>query len=370
MENYFIVLFGILVSCITYTVIVFQFIEERYSRIYNNKICYMVVRVVICISMMGINILGNPILNLLGWIVLICFVAIKLYSDQGKSVIRRVSEIAILFLVFAACETVGYLISQFIIWQLGINNTQPMLAECFHMTFSKIFIILFYYGIITKLWASNIRKVSSTQWMTYVVIIIYSIVNLAVIEVIISNGVAISFGERLLLLINMLCIVFADMFLLFFSKYTEENNLLKMQLNLTEQQADLQYEYYVQQEDKYNESIKILHDVNKHLNMIQEIYKNNEKSEAIIYAKEIGKMLEPLVVKQYVSNPILNILLNDKIKYASMRNINFQIDIGEVELGFMKPMEITTVFGNLIDNAIDACSLVDGEIYIFKNKCF
>ena len=365
MENCFTLLFGILVSCITYTVIAFQFIEERYSRIYTNKMYYAVIQAAICIAMMGINILNNPVLNLAGWIGAFGATAIKMYSDQEKNVIRRLSEIAILFLVFAVCETVGYLIFQFTFWKLGLDSMQPMLEECLHMTFSKLIIIIFYYGVIAKIWSHNSQKFSYTQWITYAIIIIYSIVNLAVIEVVVSNEMVTSFGERLLLLINMFCIVFADMFLLFFTKFTEENSYLKMQLNLTEQQANLQYEYYLQQEDKYNESIKILHDVNNHLKMIEEIYKNTGNNEATTYAKEIGKMLEPLVVKKYIDNPILNILLNDKIKYASMHNIDFQTEIGAIDLGFMEPMEITTIFGNLIDNAIEACTLVSDNRQIF-----
>ena len=172
MENCFTLLFGILVSCITYTVIAFQFIEERYSRIYTNKMYYAVIQAAICIAMMGINILNNPVLNLAGWIGAFGATAIKMYSDQGKNVIRRLSEIAILFLVFAVCETVGYLIFQFTFWKLGLDSMQPMLEECLHMTFSKLIIIIFYYGVIAKIWSHNSQKFSYTQWITYAIIII------------------------------------------------------------------------------------------------------------------------------------------------------------------------------------------------------
>lgn len=364
MENYFTLLFGIFISCITYTVIGFQFIEERYERIYTNKMYYVAVQATICILMMGINGLNNPILNLLGWVCGFGIIVIKMYSGQGKHILRRLMEIITLCLIFAVCETVGYLVFEFTCWKLGFNTIQPMFEECLNMTFSKLIIIIFYYGVIAKLWSRNEQKFSIAQWITYAVIVIYSVINLAVIAVVVSNEMATGFGERLLLLINMFCIVFADMFLLFFTKFTEENSHLRMKLNLTEQQANIQYAYYLQQEDKYNESIKILHDVNKHLKMIEEIYQNNGQNEATIYAKEIGKMLEPLVVTQYINNPIFNILLNDKMKYAAMHNINFQVEIGSIDLNFMEPMEITTIFGNLLDNAIEACCQVRENRYI------
>lgn len=365
MENYLTLLFGILVSCFTYTFIAFQFIEERYSRVYTSKILYIILKFSICVGMIGINLLNIPVLNLVSWIAIFGVIVMVLYTYSEKRAFQRFIEITILFLLFAVCETVGYLIFEFTFWKLSIDTLQPMLTECLHMTFSKIIILVCYYGLITRLWKrTECQAFSISQCVTYAIITIYSIANISVIIVVVSNDMATSFGERLLLLINMFCIVFADMFLLFFTKFTEENNCLKRRLSLIEQQSNLQYEYYLQQEDKYNESIKILHDVHKHLRMIEEIYKANEKNEATIYAKEIEKMLEPLVVKRYINNPILNILLNDKIKYAMMHNIKFDIDIGNIELDFMEPVEITTVFGNLLDNAIEACDLVAEEKHI------
>lgn len=186
--------------------------------------------------------------------------------------------------------------------------------------------------------------------------IIYSIVNITVIIIVISSGMVIDFEERLLLLINLFCIVFADMYIIYFTKFTEENSQLKLELGLLEQQSDLQYRYYLNQEEKYNESIKILHDVNKHLDIIKDTYKLNRIEDAEKYADEINKILEPLVLKQYTNNPTLDIILNDRKRCANTHKIDFDMDIGFVDLSFMNPIEVTTVFGNLLDNAIEGCN--------------
>jgi sensor histidine kinase regulating citrate/malate metabolism len=162
----------------------------------------------------------------------------------------------------------------------------------------------------------------------------------------------------------MFCIIFADLYLLYFTKFVQENGQLKLKLRLLEQQSHLQYEYYVSQEEKYNESVKILHDVNKHLTMIEQIYEIDRADDAKQYAKEIGKMLQPLVLQQYTNNPILNILLNEKKKYAVYHNIKFELKIESIDLQFMEPIEITTVFGNLLDNAIEACNALPDNRYI------
>ena len=71
--------------------------------------------------------------------------------------------------------------------------------------------------------------------------------------------------------------------------------------------------------------------------------------------------MKPLILQEYISNPILNIILNDKKRCACLHDIEVKMEVENVDLGFMDPMEITTIFGNLLDNAIDACDSVFGK---------
>ncbi len=218
---------------------------------------------------------------------------------------------------------------------------------------------MLYYLVVIRIWKSGKQnKFTVAQYVVYSVIIIYSILNLSVIVIVVSNEIVISTAENILLLINMFGIVAITMFFLYFTKYSEENGQLKLKLKLLEQQSDLQYKYYHNQEEKYNESIKILHDVNKHLKMVEEIYQVGGIKDAKAYTEEISRMLKPLVPHEYSNNPILNILINDKEKCASLHNINFELEIGNVDLKFMEQIEVTTLFGNLLDNAIEACETV------------
>ena len=45
-----------------------------------------------------------------------------------------------------------------------------------------------------------------------------------------------------------------------------------------EQQAKVQYEYYLTQAKKYDQTIQILHDVNKHIKAIEGLYSRGVKS--------------------------------------------------------------------------------------------
>ena len=81
------------------------------------------------------------------------------------------------------------------------------------------------------------------------------------------------------------------------------------------EQAKVQYEYYLTQTKKYDQTVHILHDVNKHIKAIEGLYGAEQGNTAGEYAAEIRELLKPLIPVQYTENPILNILLTDKDVY-------------------------------------------------------
>lgn len=80
--------------------------------------------------------------------------------------------------------------------------------------------------------------------------------------------------------------------------------------------------------------------------------------------EQIKEMLSPLLPYQYINNPILDCLLSDKKRIADKHNIDFKIDLSDVDVNFIRPIDITTLFGNLIDNAITACRKCSENRYI------
>ena len=75
-------------------------------------------------------------------------------------------------------------------------------------------------------------------------------------------------------------------------------------------------------------------------------------------------MLLPLVPRKYVSNDILNIILNDKAEVAKKNNVEFKCLMEETDYSFMKNSDITTIFSNLLDNALEACLKKKGNRWI------
>lgn len=200
---------------------------------------------------------------------------------------------------------------------------------------------------------------AKTRYIMYGIILLYNLINMGVIVENFKNG-----EENYLCAVNMGCIVLADLYLLYFVKMADEKNYYEKQLIALEQQAKVQYEYYLTQTKKYDQTVQILHDVNKHIKAIEGLYGAEQGNTAGEYAAEIRELLKPLIPVQYTENPILNILLTDKESVMREKGISVTIKVDNVNLNFLAPIDITTIFGNLLDNAIEAAEKLEGEKYI------
>ena len=161
------------------------------------------------------------------------------------------------------------------------------------------------------------------------------------------------------------CIVLADLYLLYYVKMADEKRYYENRVKALEQQAKMQYEYYLAQTEKYSLTVRILHDVDKHIRAIENLYGTEREHTAGEYAEAIRSTLAPLIPISYIENPILNILLTDKNAVMQEKGIHSDIKIDNVDLSYIEPIDITTIFGNLLDNAIEAAANADGDKYIF-----
>lgn len=365
MQDYILFVLGNIFSCFITTFIVFQYLNEIYEKRYNNQAVYILLQIAISTCMVFINLHYSVPANTVCWILGFCIIAVKFFDAYEKRRLRKITEITLLFLILAICESLGYVLAESLILKIQTISIPLSVQHCIKTIFSSLWTLLLYYLFVARIWKSDQKnKLTKSQYIVYCLIILYSMLNMLLIAILIPVMGTMNSREMTLLLVNVFVIVFTDLFFLFFTKFTEENSRLKMKLRLLEQQAQVQYDYYASQEEKYNESIAILHDTDKHLRMIEGIYEAEQAQEARQYTGEIRKLLKPLLPLQYTNNPILNILLNDKKRRAISCNIDFKLEIGNIDLSFMEPMEITTLFGNLLDNAIEACQQVAKNPYI------
>lgn len=91
---------------------------------------------------------------------------------------------------------------------------------------------------------------------------------------------------------------------------------------------------------------------------IQALENHNADSEFISGLKESLKSYESI---PKTGNDALDNTLNDKLILCSSKNIGFEFHVNGKELSFMKPVDIYILFGNALDNAIEAAEKQEKE---------
>lgn len=158
----------------------------------------------------------------------------------------------------------------------------------------------------------------------------------------------------LLLLINLLLLIGLNLYFCVLVDVMSENHRLENERNLYRRQSEMQYRYYAREEEKYEESRKLIHDIRNHILAMEELYDSERAEAAARYAGDIHQMLNSLGQKYYTSEKLLNIILNDKVQQMQRAGIREDIKVGELSLDFMRDMDVTALFANLLDNAIAA----------------
>ena len=166
-----------------------------------------------------------------------------------------------------------------------------------------------------------------------------------------------------LFLLNVVALLFLNIYIIYLFYYVGKAGRLQNDLELQKQKSEMQFRYYEDLEEKYQSSRKLIHDMRNHLRAIEELY-GNEEQEAKSYVEDLHQMLNKMGQTYYTDNRMLNIILNDKVKKAVQEGITVDVKIGNISLDGMKDVDITTIFANLLDNAIEAAVQAAGEKFI------
>lgn len=117
-----------------------------------------------------------------------------------------------------------------------------------------------------------------------------------------------------------------------------------------------QYSYYRNIEKNQLEVSQIWHDMHNHINCLEVLIQQNNLDEAKMYIGQVNEKIVNLKGGIRTGNLIIDAVLVDKYTLAVQRGIKMKVQvIGEV-LQFMRDIDLCTIYGNLLDNALEACS--------------
>lgn len=130
----------------------------------------------------------------------------------------------------------------------------------------------------------------------------------------------------------------------------------EQRLRLMHQQEELQHQMYQELQKKYTETCKVAHDIKRHVSSLKSLIETNGSGDkAQKYLSELTEESDRLYPALRNQNPMLEIILNTTMAKCKSNNIEFSMSIEDFEMPFISDMDMTTIFSNLFDNAIEAC---------------
>lgn len=221
--------------------------------------------------------------------------------------------------------------------------------------FLGIWIAVFFFQ---RTLSTNIEELSFSLWLGLLSVPLISILSMICMTFLVMRSF--STRERSLILPVYLALLFIN--ILIVSVYSRLTDFVytKKEKALMEQQVLLQGKHYKELNSLYDQYRKINHDAKNHLLAAgsflttdeSNVKINDEVDEYFSTLKNKIQQIENIINTQ---NPYLDSILNYKFNEAKMNNISLTTDINIpslIKLGFD---DVSTIFGNLLDNAIEAC---------------
>lgn len=154
--------------------------------------------------------------------------------------------------------------------------------------------------------------------------------------------------------------IFILIFLIVFL-YSKNTMFLREQEQKDKMQiAQLQQQFaYYQEKLKDEEKVRsVYHDMKNHLLVLQRQINSPETAEMVEKLQSQVAMYEDY---EHTGNDILDIILKEKSETAREKHIALSVAVDLNGVDFIEPLDISTIFGNGLDNAIEASEKLPEE---------
>lgn len=155
----------------------------------------------------------------------------------------------------------------------------------------------------------------------------------------------------IILSLIMIVLVFVEQYFV-----NEDREAKRRQMELLQ---SYQYETMKQRIEADQDVRLLYHDLKNHLLSLNALSADDEKVKE--YVANMRKRLEGYETVVETGNDMLNGILTEKMKAAKRYGIRMNVFVNFSKITFLRDMDICTIFGNAVDNAIDASLKVEDK---------
>lgn len=300
----------------------------------------------------ALGLLQIPILNMTSTVLMI--VGSTLLCYQCKKLYFLVYDILIVFCGFIADVFSVLLLSTY--YNSSISST---LQEN-NFLVRSIFACLMTFLLCQLLFTLIRRKHAIFSWYEAIFYTMLATGEIAVFVYVCKYIQAYSSGMFLILFL-IGCLVLDGYIVVVFYRIsivrkTEKENAL------LQQQSEMQLEVYSDLQQRYQNSMRTIHDAKRHVRALESLIQSDHLAEAQQYKESLFQKLNELQPSIQCDNPLLSAILNHVFLKTEQRHIALKMDLqGEEQLSMLAGVDLTTIVSNLLDNAVDAVSELPEE---------
>ncbi len=300
------------------------------------------------------NILNMGLLNLV--VIIISVFAISFIFSKNIKTNIFVALVSILIM------TVSEIIASFVITGILKINMEQLTQISEYTILGTVISKLFAFAIIKIICIKHKKREASMGILYWFLFIMMFLVTLVSIFIIFKLQYE-SYSHQMynLSIISSFGLLFVAVFALFLY----ENILTKSEAEHREevfaQQIKMQSKHLDEILVSQTEMRKLRHDLSNHFITLKAYFEEGDSKKGIEYIDSIKS--ETSVRKKMIDtgNVSLDAIINTKRSIAEKNGIEFVCNIQIPENIFLDPIDVCVIFGNALDNAIEACGRVEKD---------
>lgn len=227
-------------------------------------------------------------------------------------------------------------------------------------------LLVLVFALILKIFKKSKMSLGRTEWIFILIIFIVSFLSIAAIHITLQGNeldgqyagflAAAEFG---LILINIICF--------FMMSILSNSHKAAEELSVLKQQEEFRKQYAENVKYRYDEIRRIRHDMKQSYTVLETLLAENRTSEAIEYIRAGRSAISRIEVLIDVGNDFVNSILNSKLGIAKERGIEV-ICSSVKDISGIEAVDLCTLLGNLLDNAIEAAEQCPPEKRLIEVK--
>ena len=283
-----------------------------------------------------------------------CWVGYTMVLYRGQ-IGRRVFQPLLVFILLGVSDLLAIGLLTFIPGVTFDLMTQPTVYRLQGMVATKLLFIAILFFLVNTVKKRDKGFDNRPMWLLFLVV---PAISAAMLAALIQYELRLNETGAALMLLTTVGILVINLIVLILLQVLSENTKKVLAQEMQLQQNEIQEKYFSEIKST-NDSLRgFRHDLNNHLQVLDGYLNLGKYDKAKDYLEEIGEFISLTENVTNTGHSLLDAVIGAKITYARRLGIKASLMLQVPHELPLTQLELCTVLGNILDNAIEACERI------------